>query len=127
MGKWQIGAAAAVALLGGAGAARACEGSTVLFEDSFTELQSTWDGSPDEVKVEVGTLHLTTKPAWPVWVPITAGFYVDIDLCVDVTTVEPAHPRMNCAGRVFWYSDDKDFYSFQFDASGNASVWRMQR
>ncbi|HZP19935.1 MAG TPA: family 16 glycoside hydrolase [Bauldia sp.] len=127
MGKWQIGAAAAVALLVGAGAARACEGSTVLFEDSFTELQSTWDGSPDEVKVEDGKLHLTTKPDWTVWVPNTAGFYDDIDMCVDVTTVEAADPKTNFAGLVFWYSDDKNFYSFEFDASGNASVWRMQR
>jgi hypothetical protein len=121
--------ATAMLVLVGAAAAQACEGKRVLFEDRFdeNELQSTWDGSPDEVKLQDGRMIVTTKPDWTVWVPNTASLYDDIDMCVDVTTVQAVDPATNRVGLVFWYTDDKNFYTLETDASGNASVWRKQR
>lgn len=128
MRGWRDGAiATAVLVLIGAGAGQACEGKKVLFEDNFNELQSTWDGSPNEVKVEDGRMVVSSKADWTVWVPNTASVYDDIDMCVDVTTVEAVDPKTNFVGLVFWYADDKNFYTVETDASGNASIWRKQR
>ena len=117
----------AVLLLVGAGAARACEGRKVLFEDQFSELQSTWDASPATVHVEDGQMIVRPKATFTVWVPNTAALYDDIDMCVDVTTVDAVDPTTNSAGLVFWYVDNKNFYRFEADASGNAAVFRESR
>ena len=119
--------ATAVLLLIGAGAAQACDGKKVLFEDQFNELQSTWGASPDAVKLEDGRMVVSSKANRSVWLPNTAAVYDDIDMCVDVTTVEAVDPKTNSVGLIFWYADDKDFYAVETDASGNASIWRQQR
>jgi hypothetical protein len=119
--------ATAVLVLVGAGAAQACEGKKVLFEDQFNELQSTWGSSPDVVKVEGGRMVVSSKAARSAWLPNSAAVYDDIDMCVDVTTVEAVDPKTNSVGLIFWYADDKDFYAVETDASGNASIWRQQR
>jgi hypothetical protein len=121
--------AAAVFLSLSAGGAVACQGGKVLFEDHFDqgELQSTWEGSPDSVKLIGGRMVISAQPDWAVWVPNTAGLYDDIDLCADVTTVHAIDPTTNYVGLVFWYADDKNFYTVETDASGEASIWRKQR
>jgi hypothetical protein len=120
-------AIALLAVIGAGTAAGACEGSKVLFEDSFAELQPTWDVSPDVGKVEDGQLVITSKADWTVWVPSTASVYDDIDMCADVTTVAAIDPSTNYVGLVFWYQDDDNFYTVEISAAGTASMWRKQR
>jgi len=121
--------AAALCVLVGASGADACQGKKVLFEDHFdgNQLQSTWDASSKEVKLEEGRMVVSTQADWALWVPNTAGLYDDIDMCVDVTTVEAVDPTTNYVGLVFWYTDDKNFYTVEIDAGGDASIWRKQR
>ncbi|HZP19936.1 MAG TPA: hypothetical protein VFB16_06960 [Bauldia sp.] len=120
-------ASLAVALLAGIGAAQACEGDKVLFEDDFATLEPTWGAKSEEVDVAGNKLMLTPEANYTTWVPSTANLYEDIDFCADVSSVKAVDPDHSYAGLVFWYADDDNFYAFEFAANGNASVWRRQR
>ena len=119
--------ATAIALLAGAATAQACEGSTVLFEDDFSELKSTWEVADNDVRVEDNRMIVSPAADFSVWVPNATSVYDDIDMCADVTTVEAVDPKNNFVGLVFWYVDDKNFYAAEFDANKSASIWRKQR
>lgn len=119
--------ALAVALMTSVGVANACEGSTVLFEDDFSSLQPTWGTTNDEVSVSSNQMLIKPEAGFAKWVPSNAGFYDDIDACADFTTVAAVDADHSYAGIVFWYTDDSNFYAFEYAGNGNASVWRRQR
>jgi YD repeat-containing protein len=117
----------ALALMTGIGAANACQGQNVLFEDNFDKLDPTWGEATSEIGVENHQLVLKPEANFSLWVPSNAGVYDDIDFCADFTTVEAVNADSSYAGLIFWYTDDDNFYAFEYDANGKASVWRRQR
>ena len=58
--------------------------------------------------------------------PNSASIYDDADVCAEVTNVEVSNPGNSFVGLLFWYVDDKNFYSLEIDADGYASIWRRQ-
>ena len=70
---------------------------------------------------------LSAKPENWLSVPNSASVYDDIDMCVDVTTIKAVDPEASFVGLVFWYGDDRNFYTFEIGAKGEASAWRLQR
>jgi hypothetical protein len=123
----RLGAAAvALALFAGSGTAEACGTGKVLFEDSFETLQSTWGKADEELMVENGSLLMKPKANFTFWAPNTASIYDDVDVCAEVTSVEVSNPGNSFVGLVFWYEDDKNFYTLEIDADGYASIWRRQ-
>ena len=118
-------AAVAFAFLAG-GAAEACGSGKVLFSDAFDTLESTW-GKPDaELMVEGGAMLMKPKENFTFWAPNSASIYDDADICAEVTPVEVSNPGNSFIGLMFWYEDDKNFYTLEIDADGYASVWRRQ-
>ncbi len=121
-------AAAAMIWLGTAsGALAVCQGANVLYQDNFDRLQPTWGEPSNVLKVENGQLVVTPGPAQYFWVPNTANFYDDIDMCITMTTITAVEPEEAKAGLVFWYVDTNNFYAFELAPNGKASVWRRQR
>ena len=119
--------AAIVGLILGTGAAQACQGSTVLFEDDFALLKDSWDVAPEDVKIEDNRMILSPKANDSLWVPNTAAKYGDVDMCVDVSHVQADEPGNAYAGLIFWYVDDDNYYAAEVNAAAEVSVWREQR
>jgi hypothetical protein len=117
----------AIAMLAGTGAAQACGDGTVVFEDSFDSFQPTWGKTTDELMVDNGELIMKPKADFTLWAPNTSAIYDDVDLCVNVTSVESIDANNSFAGVVFWYIDDSNYYTLEIDADGYASVWRRQK
>lgn len=124
--KWII--VSVLAFLGAAeGAGAACQGSTILYQDSFDRLQPTWGNESDSFKVLNSQLVLAPTADTDDWRANAANLYDDIDMCVTMTTVTGVDPAESKAGLVFWYVDTNNFYLFELAPNGKASVWRRQR
>jgi hypothetical protein len=123
----RLGIAAAVLAIAAHTGAFACEGKTVLFQDNFQDLQPTWGEASDELSVANGQLVMKPEATYTNWLPNTAGLYDDIDMCVDVTTIQSVEADGSFGGVIFWYVDDQNFYAFDIDATGSAAVFRRQR
>lgn len=124
----RVVAAALLLLTSGSAAFAACQqGRVVLYEDRFELLQPTWGEGTDSFKSEGGKLVVAPEAAEYVWRINQASLYDDIDMCVEMTTVEGVEPEDAKAGLVFWYVDDNNFYVFEYAPNGKASVWRRQR
>ena len=104
-----------------------CQGSTILFQDSFERLQPTWGGETDGFKVVDSELEVRPPADTYFWSANSANLYDDIDMCVTMTTIDEADPLESKAGLVFWYADSNNFYVFEMAPNGKASVWRRQR
>ena len=126
MNSFGLGATA-LAILVTAQAAQACGSGKVVFEDKFETLAPTWGAASEEQDVSKGQLMLRPKANYTNWIPSTASLYDDIDMCVQVTAIAAIDPNNGFVGLIFWYVDDATFYSFEYDATGRASVWRRQR
>src|SRR5579871_2284535 len=119
--------AAIVSLILSAGAAAACQGSTVLFFDDFAKLDDSWDIAPEDVKIEDNQMIISPKANDSIWVPNTGAKYGDIDMCVDVSHLQTDEPGDAYAGLIFWYVDDNNYYAAEVNAASEVSVWREQR
>lgn len=114
--------------LAAAGAATAaCQGTSILFQDSFERLQPTWGSQTETLRVENSQLVVTPAADTYFWTANSANLYDDIDMCVTMTTVAAIDPEESKAGLVFWYVDVNNFYVFELAPNGKASVWRRQR
>jgi len=120
-------AVAAAIWLGLSGIAAACQGSTILFQDSFDRLQPTWGAESDSFRVVDSQLQVSPAADSYSWAANSANLYDDIDLCVTMTTIEGVDPVEAKAGVIFWYVDVNNFYVFELAPNGMASVWRRQR
>jgi len=118
---------ALVWLSAGEGALAACQGTTILFQDSFDRLQPTWGETTDSFKVVNSQLVVSPAPDTYFWSGNSANLYDDIDMCVTMTTIAGVEPTESKAGLVFWYVDVNNFYVFELAPNGKASVWRRQR
>jgi hypothetical protein len=116
-----------LALVAATPAAAVCPGPSVLYQDSFDELQPTWGEPSAAVSVVRGALQLVPAVGDYVWVINDAGVYDDVDMCVSVTPVTSIDPTQAKAGVIFWYQDVNNFYVFELAPNGKASVWRRQR
>ena len=120
-------AMAAAIWLGAAGVAAACQGTTILFQDSFDRLQPTWGEASDFFKVVDSQLEVSPAEDSYHWIANSANLYDDIDMCVTMTTIEGGDPVEAKAGLIFGYVDVNNFYVFELAPNGMASVWRRQR
>ncbi len=121
-----VAVAAAVWIAAG-GLAIACQGSAILFQDSFERLQPTWGQESDSIRVVDGQLEVSPAADSYHWAANSANLYDDIDMCVTMTTIESGDPVEAKAGLIFWYVDVNNFYVFELAPNGMASVWRRQR
>ena len=79
--QWLV--AAALLWLASAGSALAvCQGTTVLFQDTFEKLQPTWGEPNRALKVDNGQLVISPATEQYFWAANSAGLYDDVDLCV---------------------------------------------
>jgi hypothetical protein len=116
-----------LALFAATPALAVCPGPSVLYQDSFDQLQPTWGQPSETVKVVSGALQLIPAVGSYVWVVNNAGVYDDVDVCVSLTAVAGVDPAEAKAGLIFWYQDVNNFYVFELAPNGNASAWRRQR
>ena len=114
-------------LAAGGGALAACQGTSILYQDSFDRLQPTWGEATDSFKVVNGQLVVSPTPDTYFWTGNSANLYDDIDMCVTMTTIAGIEPTESKGGLVFWYVDVNNFYVFELAPNGKASVWRRQR
>lgn len=119
-------AGALAAILAGTLVAGACEGDKVLFQDNFDSFESTWGKSNNELFVENGEFFIKPKANFTLWAPNTASIYEDVDVCAKAKTVDPVDAGNSFVGIIYWYVDDDNYYSFEIDGDGYASVWRRQ-
>jgi hypothetical protein len=108
-------------------AVAACQGTSILYQDSFERLQPTWGEGTDSFKVENSQLVVAPAADTYFWSGNSANLYDDVDMCVTMTTVTGVDPAESKAGLVFWYVDVNNFYVFELAPNGKASVWRRQR
>lgn len=120
-------AVAAAIWLGAGGIAVACQGTTILFQDSFDRLQPTWGPASDSFRVVDSQLEVTPAADSYHWTANSANLFDDIDMCVTMTTIDEVDPVEAKAGLIFWYVDVNNFYVFELAPNGMASVWRRQR
>ena len=81
-------AVAAAIWLGAFGSASACQGTAILFQDSFDRLQPTWGEESDFFKVVDSQLEVSPAADSYHWSANSANLYDDIDMCVTMTTIE---------------------------------------
>lgn len=123
------GLALALGLVAGAwpGAALACEGREVLFEDGFETLEQTWGVPDDSFFLDSG--RLTVMPGYDQYYSAlnTMGTYEDADICFDVEAIK-ADPQGNSfAGPIFWGIDYDNYYYIVITAEQSIGVFRRQR
>ena len=83
-------ALAAAVWLGAAAWPSACQGTTILFQDSFDRLQPTWGEESDSFKVVDSQLEVSPAADSYHWSANSANLYDDIDMCVTMTTIATA-------------------------------------
>ncbi len=125
--RFRLIAVAAAIWLGAGGVAAACQGTVILFQDSFDRLQPTWGDASDSFKVVDSQLEVSPAADSYHWTANSANLFDDIDMCVTMTTIEEGDPVEAKAGLIFWYVDVNNFYVFELAPNGMASVWRRQR
>lgn len=122
-----VGFTAFLLISSGDAAIAACEGRSILFEDSFDTLQPSWGEVSNSFKIEDKRLVIEPEPDESIWRINQANLYDDIDMCVAMTTITGIEPDNTQAGLLFWYVDENNFYVLEQAPNGKASVWRRQR
>ena len=118
----------AIALSAGlCGAAVACQGSQVLFEDGFETLAPTWGNADDAFFLEDG--QLTIMPGYDEYYASlsTMGTYEDIDYCLNLEAIKADPEGNSFAGLLFWAIDYDNYYYVMVTAEQSISVFRRQR
>lgn len=120
-------ALAAALCVGWAETALACQGSEVLFEDSFETLEPTWGSADDAFFLEDG--QLTIMPGYDEYYSAlnTMGAYEDIDLCFNLTAIKADPEGNSFAGLIFWAIDYDNYYYVVVTAEQSIGVFRRQR
>jgi hypothetical protein len=103
--------------------ARACEGSEIIFEDSFADDAGGW-AVTDAVEVKDGTFTFKLPPD-ALKANLNVTFTVDdADVCSEVVWPEGG-PKTLGAGLLFW-GEDGDNY-FQFGILNSGKYWIARR
>jgi hypothetical protein len=115
-----------LALFGAQAAMAACQMSdSAAFSDKFDTLDPTW-GEYENYKVEDGKLVISPPAGFNTATINTASLYDDVDVCVEMTALEPIN-KGTCGSIILWAIDYDNYYSFQVSTDGEASFWRRQR
>ena len=118
-------AAAAAAVLLAASPALACKGPNVQFSDDFREVDASWGSEASVVSVEDGKVKIKADANSGYNIMYSGTPFDDADICVTVTAPRDASAKNQAAGGlVFWGSDYDNFYVFEVDPVGNASLQR---
>jgi hypothetical protein len=112
---------------GSAEVAMACQGSPVLFEDSFAALDPTWGNAEDAFFLEDG--QLTIMPGYDEYYSAlnTIGTYEDIDLCFNLEAIKADPEGNSFAGLIWWAIDYDNYYYVVVTAEQSIGVFRRQR
>jgi hypothetical protein len=115
-----------LAMCGAEAAMAACQiTDDAAFSDKFDVLDPTW-GEYENYKVEDGKLVINPPAGYNTSTINTASLYDDVDVCVDMTALEPVN-KGTCGSIIVWAIDYDNYYSFQVSTEGEASFWRRQR
>lgn len=118
--------ATALVMLTMAGAALACTGPNVLFEDDFSESDPSWGGDLDGQRIANGKLVVSPALYSGYAIENQVGFFTDFDVCVDVVQ-KNNDPTTGYAGILFWGDDYDNFYTFDVATNGYVRVSRKQK
>jgi len=117
---------AAISVLVAAGAAGACEGSSVLYEDDFSAPDPSW-GNYSDLKIGNGVMTLLVNPDSGYPLENQSGYFEgNYDLCVDVIQ-KNTDPATSWASLLFWGIDYDSYYLFQAATTGHVNVARKQK
>jgi hypothetical protein len=113
--------------VGSTEAALSCQGSQVLFEDSFATLEPTWGTADDAFFIEDG--QLVIMPGYDEYYSAlnTTGTYEDIDLCFNLEAIKADPEGNSFAGVIFWAIDYDNYYYVVVTAEQSIGVFRRQR
>lgn len=113
--------------VGSTEAALACQGTEVLFEESFATLDPTWGNADDAFFLEDG--QLTIMPGYDEYYSAlnTMGTYEDIDLCFNLEAIKADPEGNSFAGLIFWAIDYDNYYYVVVTAEQSIGVFRRQR
>lgn len=118
---------AAVIAPSAAGAACEAVAGTAILDDSFADELWGWDVLAPRVYVKPPQLVLdpAAEGKTNISVLVNAFFAEQGTFCADMAM--PAAPAGNriAAGVVFWATDYSNYYLFQIDTEGGASLWRL--
>ena len=109
------------------GTALACQGSEVLFEDSFATLEPTWGTADDSFFIDSD--RLTIMPGYDQYYSAlsTMGTYLDADICIDLEAIKADPEGNSFAGLIFWAIDYDNYYYLVVTAEQSVGVFRRQR
>jgi hypothetical protein len=100
----------------------ACQGKTIIFEDTFQDESGGWEEDKD-AKVKNSAMVVTIVPQNTVLPELNATFFVkDADLCMEGSF--PSQPQGSGIGLIFWASDYKNYYLFLVKHSGSTVLTR---
>lgn len=103
--------------------AKACEGSNIIFEDSFSDDAGGWS-LKDSVEIDNGAFALKLAPD-DMQADLNVTYTVnDADICADTVWPTGASPILG-AGLLFWGEDKDDYY--QFGILNNGKYWIARR
>lgn len=115
-----------LAMSGAQAAMAACQITDgAAFADKFDTLDPTW-GEYENYKVEDGKLVINPPAGFNTSTINTASLYDDVEVCVEMTVLEPVN-KGTCGSIIVWAIDYDNYYSFQVSTEGEASFWRRQR
>ena len=127
MSKRILGAIAAT-LLVAATPALACKGAKIQFSDDFREVDASWGSEPGVVTVEDGKVKIKADANSGYNILYSGTPFTDADMCVTVSSPKDATVANQAAGGlVFWGADYDNFYVFEIDPVGNASLQRKTK
>jgi hypothetical protein len=120
-----MGAAfASILLLGGVGAATACEGSKVLFEEEFDDNLCNWPCGP-RGKIEDGKFTLHPKEGnYNVSTILPGYFFGDADMCLNFKFAQVPEGEKMAAGLLFWAQNYDNNYGVKVYSNGQVTIWR---
>ena len=124
--RLRVYAALAACALVGAPPAFACKGKTVLFSDSFREVDDKWGAENDAVQFDDGRIKMKASANAAYKVKYSGKTFADADICATLRSPnELTSANEPYAGVMFWVQGYSDFYVWQISAVGTASLWRQ--
>lgn len=118
------GTFASILLLNGVGAALACEGSKILFEETFDDNLCNWPCGP-RGKIENGKFTLHPKEgSYNVSTILPGYFFRDADMCLTFTFAKVPEGEKMAAGLLFWAQNYNNNYGVKLYSNGQVTIWR---
>jgi hypothetical protein len=114
----------ALAILTMGSRAEACQGQSVLFEDTFEALDPAWGAADDFHKSDNSNLVLTPDTNKYSSHQNQSTTFTDADICVKFETAKTDDIPSTSGGLVFWAYDYTNYYTLDVAANGYVRVSR---